>query len=142
MDKSGRDHKWCTPVDHFTWTRKDRTNSSNRLIAALCRYGMQFWRPTGREEWRERGTEICVLMAQHWCWWWWLLFYRRIYRFWYVVRTTETWVKITWRSYSMSFPITHAWIYIYIYIYIYIIVLYKEEKKKINSLRIIINLFH
>ena len=33
-------HKWCTPVNPFTWTSKIRTSSSNLHTAALCRYGM------------------------------------------------------------------------------------------------------
>ena len=36
----GRDHKWCTLVDPFTWTTKCRATSSNLRTAALCRYGV------------------------------------------------------------------------------------------------------
>ena len=35
LEKQGRAHKWCSPVDHFTWPNKSRATSSNLHTAAL-----------------------------------------------------------------------------------------------------------
>ena len=50
VEKKGRAHKWCTPIDPFTWTSKGRTSSSNQHTAALCRYGMYPWGPAESNE--------------------------------------------------------------------------------------------
>ena len=42
---SGRAHKWCTPMDPFTWPSKSRATSSNLHTAALWGYGVQPWGP-------------------------------------------------------------------------------------------------
>ena len=40
LEKQGRAHKWCSPVDPFTWPSKSRAISSNLRTAALWGYGM------------------------------------------------------------------------------------------------------
>ena len=40
MEKQGRAHKWCTPMDPHIWPRKSRTTSSNIHTVALWGYGM------------------------------------------------------------------------------------------------------
>ena len=40
LEKQGRAHKWCTPMDPLIWLSKSRTTSSNLHTAALGRYGM------------------------------------------------------------------------------------------------------
>ena len=39
-EKQGRAHKWCSPMEPFTWPSKSRATSSNLLTAALGGYGM------------------------------------------------------------------------------------------------------
>ena len=40
LEKQGRAHKWCTPMDPHIWPSKSRTTSSNLHIAAMWEYGM------------------------------------------------------------------------------------------------------
>ena len=40
LEKQGRAHKWCTPMDPVIWPNKSRTTSSNLHTAALWGYGM------------------------------------------------------------------------------------------------------
>ena len=40
MEKQGRTHKWCTPMDPRIWPSKSRTTSSNIHTAAMWGYGM------------------------------------------------------------------------------------------------------
>ena len=50
LEKQGRAHKWCTPMDPLIWPSKSRTTSSNIRTAAQWGYGMWPWRPTGGDE--------------------------------------------------------------------------------------------
>ena len=69
LEKQGRTHKWCTPMDPHTWPCKSRTTSTNIHSAAMWGYGMLSWRPAwgrwtiGRSG--ERGSGISVLPAWH-----------------------------------------------------------------------------
>ena len=40
LEKQGRAHKWCNPMDPHTWPSKSRTTSSNIHTAAMWGYGM------------------------------------------------------------------------------------------------------
>ena len=73
LEKQGRAHKWCTPMDPRIWPNKSRTTNSN--IQQLCE-------DTGfssedlpeamndREKWCERVRDI---RASGTTWWWWLV---------------------------------------------------------------------
>ena len=74
LEKQGRAHKWCTPMDPHIWPGKIRTTSSNIHTAAMWGYGMSPWRPNEREKWRERVRDIRASGTTWWWWWWWLLF--------------------------------------------------------------------
>ena len=50
LEKQGRAHKWCTPMDPHIWPDKSRTTSSNIHTAAMWRYRMWSWRPTRGDE--------------------------------------------------------------------------------------------
>ena len=50
LEKHGRSHKWCTPMDPRIWPSKSRTTSSNIHIAAMWGYVMYRWRPAGDDE--------------------------------------------------------------------------------------------
>ena len=72
LEKQGRAHKWCTPMDPHIWPSKSRTTSSN--IQQLCE-------DTGcnpedlpgamndREKWRERIRDIRACGTAWWGWW-------------------------------------------------------------------------
>ena len=45
LEKQGRTHKRCTPMDPHTWLCKSRTTSTNIHSAAMWGYGMLSWRP-------------------------------------------------------------------------------------------------
>ena len=51
LEKQGRAHKRCTPVDPHTWMCKSGTTSTNLHTAAMWGHGMQPWRPAGGDEW-------------------------------------------------------------------------------------------
>ena len=40
LEKQGRTHQWCTPMDPRIWPSKSRTTSSNIHTAAMWGYGM------------------------------------------------------------------------------------------------------
>ena len=40
LEKLGRAHEWCTPMEHLTWLSKSRATSVNLHSAALWGYGM------------------------------------------------------------------------------------------------------
>ena len=40
LEKQGRAHKWCTPMNPHIWPSKSRTTSSNIHTAAMWRYRM------------------------------------------------------------------------------------------------------
>ena len=40
LEKKGRTHQWCTPMDPCIWPSKSRTTSSNIHTAAMWGYGM------------------------------------------------------------------------------------------------------
>ena len=64
LEKWGGAHKWCTPIDPFTWPSKSKATSSNLHTAALCvalRTDRKWWM-TGRGG--EKGSGISVLMAR------------------------------------------------------------------------------
>ena len=77
LEKQGRAHKWCTPMDPHIWPSKSWTTSSN-IHTALCE-------DTGcspedlpaamndREKWRERVRDIRASGTTWWWWWWWFV---------------------------------------------------------------------
>ena len=50
LEKQGRAHKWCTPIDPHIWPGKSKTTSSNIHTAAMWGYGMWPWRPAWGDE--------------------------------------------------------------------------------------------
>ena len=50
LEKQGRAHKWCTPMDPNIWRRKSRTTTSNIHTAVHWGYGMLPWRPARSDE--------------------------------------------------------------------------------------------
>ena len=51
LEKQGRAHKWCTPMDPHIWPCKSRTTSSNLHTATIWGHRMQPRRPAGGDEW-------------------------------------------------------------------------------------------
>ena len=50
LEKQGRAHKRCTPMDPHIWPSKSRTTSSNIHTAVMWGYGMLLWRPARGDE--------------------------------------------------------------------------------------------
>ena len=62
LEKSGQVHKWCTPIDPFTWPSKSRATSTVRIWCVALRICWKRW-TIGRGG--EKGSGISVLMARH-----------------------------------------------------------------------------
>ena len=73
LEKQGRAHKWCSPMDPLIWPSKNRTTSSNLHTATLWGYGCSTEdlpeAMNDRKEWRERDKDIRAGATT----WWWLL---------------------------------------------------------------------
>ena len=75
LEKQGRAHKWCTPMDPNIWPRK-KGQSARTYIQQLCEdMGCS---PedlpeamNDRENWRERVRDIHARGTTWWWWWWW-----------------------------------------------------------------------
>ena len=65
LEKQGRAHKWCSPMDPLTWPSKSRATSSNLHSPEDLPEVMN-----NREEWRERVRGICTGGTTRW---WWLI---------------------------------------------------------------------
>ena len=70
LEKQGRAHKWCTPIDPQIWPSKSKTTSSNIHAAAMWGYGMPE-AMNDKEKWRERVKDI---RASGTTWWWWYIY--------------------------------------------------------------------
>ena len=69
LEKQGRAHKWCTPMDPRIWPSKSRTTSSNIHTAIYVRI-RDVALKTSQKRWMigrsgERGSGISVLAARH-----------------------------------------------------------------------------
>ena len=69
LEKQGRAHKWCTPMDPHIWPSKSRTTSSKHTYSSYVRIRDVVLK-TCRRRWMigrsgERGSEISRLASQH-----------------------------------------------------------------------------
>ena len=75
LEKQGRAHKWCTPMDPRIWPSKSRTTSSNLHTACEdweCSPEDLPEAMNDREKWQERVRDI---HASGTTWWWWWYIY-------------------------------------------------------------------
>ena len=79
LEKQGRAHKWCTPMDPHIWLSKSRTTSSNLHTAAMwgCNPEDLPEAMNNREKWRERVRDIRAGGTTWWWWWWWWGWYNK-----------------------------------------------------------------
>ena len=83
LEKQGRAHKWCTPMDTHIWLGKNRTTSSNIHTATMwgCSPEDLPDAMNCREKWRERVRDIHACSKTWWWWWWWFLFEIKIFMY-------------------------------------------------------------
>ena len=74
LEKQGRAHKWCTPMDPLIWPNKSRTSAQTYLRQLCedvgCSPEDQPEEMNDREKWQDRAMDI---RAGGTTWWWWCI---------------------------------------------------------------------
>ena len=80
LEKQGRAHKWCIPMDPYIWPSKSRTTSSNIRTYSISVRIRDVALKTCQRRWTiersgDRGSGISMLAARHDDdeWWWFIM---------------------------------------------------------------------